>query len=105
MNMGEGQWVGSHTCYGVDSTARHQLLNMHSLVSGVLVHISVAAGDSIPPSYRADTSKQYSANPSASCSVYEVAVSSTCTDIVLLFNCRFTNWLGSHLLSRLYCTR
>ena len=103
MNMREGQWVGSHTCYGVDSNARHQLPNMHSLVSDVLVHISVAAGDSIPPSYRADTSKQYSANPSASCSVYEVLV--TFTDIVLGSDCRFTNWLGSHLLSQLYCTR
>ena len=95
--------MGSHTCYGVDSTARHQLPNMHSLVSGVSVHISVAAGDSVPPSYRANTSKQYSANPSASGSVYEVLV--TFTDIVLRSDCRFTNWLGSHLLSQLYCTR
>ena len=100
MDMGEGQWVGSHTCYGVDSTARHQLPNMHSLVSDVLVHISFAAGDSIPPSYRADTLKQYSANPSASCSVCEVLV--TFTDIILRSDCRFTNWLGSHLLSQLY---
>ena len=55
-----------------EPTAGHQLAHMHSLVSGVVVHSTSVAGDSSPPSYRADTSKQYSANPSASCSVYEV---------------------------------
>ena len=84
-----------------EPTAGHQLSHMHSLVSGVAVHSSSVAGDSSLPSYRADTAKQYSANPSASCSVYEVLV--TFTDIVLRSDCLFTNWLGSHLLSQLYC--
>ena len=84
-----------------EPTAGHQLAHMHSLVSGVVVHSSSVAGDSSPPSYRADTAKQYSANPSTSCSVYEVLV--TFTDIVLRSDCLFTNRLGSHLLSQLYC--
>ena len=84
-----------------EPTAEHQLPHMHSLVSDVVVHSSSVAGDSPPPSYRADTAKQYSANPSASCSVYEVAV--TVTYIVLRSDCLFTNRLGSHLLSQLYC--
>ena len=79
----------------------HQLPNMHSLVSGVVAHSSSAAGDSAPPSYWADTSKQYSANPSTSFSVYEVAL--TTTDLVLRSDCRFTNWFGSHQVFQLYC--
>ena len=75
---------------------------MHSLVSGVEVHSLGAVGDSIPPSYRADTSKQYSAKPSASGTVYEVEL--TFTDIVFSSDCRFTNWFGFHMLSQLYCT-
>ena len=84
-----------------EPTAGHQLSHMHSLVSGVVVHSSSVAGDSSPPLYRADTAKQYSANPSASCSVYEVSV--TVTDIVLCSDCLFTNRRGSHLLSQLIC--
>ena len=86
-----------------EPTAGHQLPHMHSLVSSVVIHSSSVAGDSSPPSYRADTVKQYSANPSTSCGVYEVAVALTFTDIVLCSDCLFTNRLGSHLLSQLYC--
>ncbi len=84
-----------------EPTAGHHRAYMHSLFSGVVVHSSAVAGDCSPPSYRADTAKQYSANPSASCSVYEVLV--PFTDIVLRSDCLFTNRLGSHLLSQLYC--
>ena len=102
MGMREGQGEGSPHLLEEEPTAtRHQLPHMHSLVSGVVVHSSSVAGDSSPPSYRADTAKQYLANPSASFSVCEVLV--TFTDIVLRSDCLFTTRLGSHLLSQLYC--
>ena len=101
MDMREGAGGGVTHLLEEEPTTGHQLPQMHSLVSGVVVHFSSVAGDSSPPSYRADTAKQYSANPSASCSVYEVSV--TVTDIVLRCDCLFTNRLGSHMLSQLYC--